>query len=593
MIKFQSDIFELDCSAYGVSLNEENDIFTDNIHKKYSLPGTITDPELISQIAILMVDNISGPVTKIKGRLLFPDRHFPATLFLGEIKGQRTEFSFTYGGSDLAIMDTPLKDLPWPKIIQLNIANYANTVKNLSWPATAFNFPMLYKPEIAEKTNYAAFEKFVNNHNGTVYLENSVNNEGAEPVYLNKNVLAPFPYLLEIVRFGFLQEGKRIFGEVLENPVLKKALYIPKNYLEKFRGNEYVQFSFSTPTGTETVFDRFVYGVYEKKLTPTSIGTYEIDFNLNLDPVLADYFEFNIYREDALSAVRTNIYQALSEKNRVRIEEKFTVNIETNTQFDHIVIQLKLRHTPENISAFNNFEYSFKGGQLNEYPSIFSLANFMPDMTFGEYLSTLETWLNMEIEVHDNYAELKFIQNSILKKHTENHEHLEIPGKVFKYNSNRLYRLSYANGEKVLYNINGQIYSDLDEEGDEIIDIEMKVAPAIIESNENVITAVAPAEASKIDFCVYDGPVNGKPVCSATLQRLLSLQNVFKLWWELWLSFRVRSKTYKESFECSVYERIFLEELSRKYNELHLIRKLSKKYVSEQTMKVEIESETF
>src|SRR5690606_3110833 len=102
MIIFHSDKFQMDVSAYGVSLNEESDLFSDNIHKKYSLPFTMTDPEVISQVALIRLENISGAETKITGRLVFPDRHFPATLFLGEITGKKIQATFTYGDADLA-----------------------------------------------------------------------------------------------------------------------------------------------------------------------------------------------------------------------------------------------------------------------------------------------------------------------------------------------------------------------------------------------------------------------------------------------------------------------------------------------------------
>ena len=42
-----------------------------------------------------------------------------------------------------------------------------------------------------------------------------------------------------------------------------------------------------------------------------------------------------------------------------------------------------------------------------------------------------------------------------------------------------------------------------------------------------------------------------------------------------------------------MHEQLSLKELSFKYNELHVIKKLSRKYISEELMKVDVESETF
>ncbi len=595
MIKLQSDRFEIDLSNYGVVLKEKSNIFSDNTYSNYSLPFLMdADAELLEKLGIPTIDNISDPEVKIKCRLVLDDAHFPAFLFLGEIRGSKIECNITYGEEQQDVYNTKLKDLPWPKIIALQLHSHAKTISQKAWPSTAYNFPMLYNPEIKEESNYGLFEDFVNNHDGTTYLQNEIDNTGAEPVYINRNVLTPFPYILEILRFGYSTIGKKTFGKLFEDETLKKTLYIPEGFLEKFKGAEYQKFSFSTPDSTEIVFNRFTYGIYEKYLTPTSVGTYEISYSFDFDPVLADYFEFNIFQEDALSQERTLLTRFFSENNRVKLQDKYTHNVESATQYDPIVLQLKLRHTTNSIAAFNNVEFNFKGGQLTEYPDIFSLAPFMPDMTFGEYENLLKNWLNLDINTQNRYVEINFVKDSVLKRPREDHSHLEAVEPAKKFNSNRFYKLSYADESQVLFNVNGQVFSDLDEEGRDVIELNMEVQPAVVESNKNIITAVAPKNKSKLDFCVYDG-LNGSgyPTASATLIRELFLQEIFLRLWQLWLSFRLNSKTYKDSFECSVFEKININELSIRYNELHVLKSLNKKYISEKVMQVDIESETF
>lgn len=595
MIKLQSDRFEIDLSTYGVVLKEQSNIFSDKSYGNNSLPFLMdADSELLEKLGILTIDNISDVDTKVKCRLVLEETHFPAFLYLGEIIGSKIQCDITYGEEQQEIYTTKLKDLPWPKVIALQLHEHAKQTSTKSWPATPYNFPMLYNPKINGDSNYALFEDFVNNHDGNTYLQNEVDNTGAEPVYINRNVIAPFPYLLEILRFGYSQIGKKTFGKLFEDETLKKTLFIPDNFLEKFKGTQYQKFSFGTPDTTEIVFNRLVYGVYEKSFTPTAIGTYDIDFSFDLDPVLASYFEFNIFRQDALSQERTLLTRFLSKNNRVKIEDSYTVNVESADQYDTIVLQLKLRHTTNSIANFNNVEYNFKGGKLNEFPDIFSLADFMPDMTFGEYENLLKNWLNLDINVQNRYVEINFVQDSILKRNRVDHSHLEDPEPSKKYNSNRFYKLSYADNSKVLYNINGQVFSDLEEEGSDVIELNMEVQPAVVESNKNIITAVAPKEKSKLDFCVYDGlNSNGKPTASSELIRELFLQAIFVKYWQLWLSFRLNSKTFKDSFKCSVFENITINDLSIRYNELHVLKSLNKKFLSEKVMQVDMESETF
>lgn len=592
MILFKTDKnIEIDLSAYGVSLNEESNLFSNSINKSYSLPFSInTDDELAGKLGLPFLDNITGVETKVRGNLILPDRYYPATLFLGEIVGSSIECQISYGDEELAVYDLQLKDLPWPVVLSPNLRAYAENVIKKDWPATAFNFPMVYAPKIADGSDYEDFKGFMNNHNWG-FLENITEVIGDETFYRNYNVMAPFPYLLEILRFGFSLEGKTISGPAVENALLRKVLYIPDTYLERFRGSEFQSFSFGMP---DEVINEQNSAIYRRQFTAEFEGTYDLKFNLNLDPVTAQHFELKVLQIDPGTNFETVLYLAKSENNRVKIEKDLKVNITPDTTFDTIRIELTLNYQPESIAAHNQFEFLFNDGRLNEFPTYFSLANFMPDLDFGQFVNELKNWLNLDFTIGDAIVNIDFTQDSILLKPREDHSHLEIPKPNKKHNSNRFYKLSYANGSKVFYNASGQIYSELEEEGDEIISIEMDVQPAVVEQNMNVLTAVMPENRSAIDFCVFESvPLLGRPVCSATLIRQLFLQNVFLSFWALWLFYRVHSKSFKESFDCSVYEHISIDELSHKYKELHVIKKLQRKFLSEKTMKVTLESETF
>ena len=149
MIILQTDRFQIDLSAYGVSLSEENSLFSDNIYKSFTLPFYIdADPTLLSKLNIPTVDNVTDLDTKISCRLLLPDRHYKATLYLNEIVGQKISCNLIFGQDDLPVYDTPLSSLPWPLVIEPDILSKANTISEQTWPAVRYNFPMIYRPEI-------------------------------------------------------------------------------------------------------------------------------------------------------------------------------------------------------------------------------------------------------------------------------------------------------------------------------------------------------------------------------------------------------------------------------------------------------------
>ncbi|MBT0607663.1 hypothetical protein [Aequorivita echinoideorum] len=592
MIYFQSEQFELNLLAFGVSLNEENDIFTDSINKSYSLPFTIkADNAILEKLGLPTLDDITDVNSKIPGRLKLPSSHYSANLFLGEVFGDNLECKITFGEATLPVYETKLKDLPWPIILAGDLRQHAKNRIDQQWPLLGYNFPMVYNPKIKEESNYDLFEGFVNNYANGEFLQNEIDTSGEENVYINRNVMVPFPYLLEILKFGYKTAGLKAVGEIFQDETLKKAVYMPEKFLEKLDGSQYLQFAFTSRTRMETA-SNIMYNVYERSFVPENDGTYNLAFTINLDPTLAKYFRLEILRENALSGTLTTLERYYSTENRVQLDEKLDIEVTPANEQDPILVRLTLLYTNRSISDFNNFEFSFSDGQLNVFPTSFSLRDFMPDMTFGEYVNKLKNWLNLEIVPQETAVMINFLQKNILNRAKRSHRHLEVIPKK-QTNSNRFYKLNYANDERVFYTKDGQIYSDLDDEGSDIVIIDMGVQPAIVESNKGVTTAVMPENTSDLDFCIYGGVSGGRPVCKFEDSKKLNLQNVFKKWWEDWLRVRVRGYSYKENFECSPHEIFMIDEISVKYNQFHIMKKLNRKYISEDIMKVDVESETF
>jgi hypothetical protein len=593
MIIFKTDTIEIDLSNFGVSLKEESNLFSDSFNNSYSLPFKIdASEELAVKLGLPFLDNITNVQTRLRGKLITANTYYNATLFLGEILGNSIECDLSFGDQENSVFGMPLKDLPWPVILSPNLRDYAKNQLTKEWPETAFNFPMIHAPKIAEQDDYSHFLGYVNNFDGINFRQNSSALIDGETVYRNYNVLAPFPYLLEILRFGFSLEGKIITGPAVNDELLRKVVYIPENFLERFRGTEFQSFSFSTADEVATENDVSL-SIYKRSFTLEEIGEYNIKFKLNLDPIIAEYFELKVTLEHPSTFVETEIFTAQSQFYRVKMEEELKLNITSATQLHTLKVVLKLKYQSASIAGTNQFEYAYSDGRLNEFPTYFSLANFLPDMNFGEFVNTMKNWLNLDFTIGDHEVHINFTQDSILEKPRRDHNHLEIPKPNKKHNSNRFYQLSYANGQRVFYKKQGQIYSDLEEDGEEIIKIDMDVQPADYKLKDGHFTAIMPEDRCAIDFLVYDGFQGSRPFASPDRIRELFLQAVYLKYWQQWLSYRVNSKTFKESFECSVYERISIDELSYKYSELHVIKKLSRKFLSEKTMRVTIESETF
>jgi len=126
MIVFQTETFQHDLSTTGISLAQQNDIFVDNIDRNFTLPFPIIgDAELLTKLGIPTLENISDLNTKISGRLIVGDNHYPAVLLLGEITGNIIECTITFGEENISTYETRLKDLPWPVKVTSELPTFA------------------------------------------------------------------------------------------------------------------------------------------------------------------------------------------------------------------------------------------------------------------------------------------------------------------------------------------------------------------------------------------------------------------------------------------------------------------------------------
>lgn len=606
MIVFRSGDYSLDLALFGVDLNEESNMFIDSMIKSYSFPflQPIT-PELAQKLGFPSTENITSINSELKGTLTIDDDYYEATMTFGEVEGEFVETSVNYGDEVLPVYDTDLADLPWPVHIVTDSQALASKYLDKTWPEVTHNFPMIFRPDINNENGYDDFELFVNKYDGTDFIQNIEETVNNQPVYRNKNVLSPCPYLLEILSFIYKQEGKKIRGNVITDERLNDILYLPEAYIEKFKGSLFSAFQFDVPDATDTItFDnlgglnlgvfteRINVGIYKRTFTPDNLGTYALKFNLNLDPVTADYFDLNIYQINPQNGDKTYLYTANSRRNRVSINENLSINVTSDNQFHPIWIELSLTYTNESITANNAFEYSYREGRLNELIGSYSLAQFMPDMTAGEYVNLIKNWLNLEIVFKEEYVHIDFVEEAIEELPYVDHSHLEIKRPKKKYNDNRVFKLIYSDKSKVIVDSSGQIFSDIEKEKKDIIEIKMDVQMAIVEQNFNIGTAVYP-EKDTTTFGLYSGLRFGSNVCADTVAGFSGkVDNVYQAFWSKWLNTRTNNITFKDKFMAHQSELLQLRSKIFKYNSRLLPKSIRKRRKLQEYWEVEVESET-
>lgn len=591
MIIFQTEISQINLTHLQPSLTEENNKFVNDSLRNYSLPFNLDlDSEIARKLGLPHIENIYAYKSIIKGILILDNDFFNAYIKLGTIIDRKAKATLFYGEDVLEVYDTNLRDLPWPTIITpTGLSDYAESLLDKTYPETSHNFPMLYRPEIKEREDYSDFKLFVNNWQSQNFLPNNTI-VGEETTFRNEYVMAPFPYLLEIVRFLYKQEGLEAKGQFFESEFFKKILYVPDNFFEKFLGNQYDAFQFSTPTSTELI-DNQEFAVYEYVNTPNLVGTYEIGFEINLNASLAAIFSLEITRREAGTTNETTVYLAESSGSNVNISDTVEINVTDDGLFDQIKITLKILNPNVSIAPFNSFEYNFQEGRENVFPDTYTLSDFVPDKKAGDFINEIKNIWNLDLIFNDNEVFVNFTEKTFLLANADDKEHLKELAPEKKLNTDRYYVLSYANDERVKVDHTGQVFSAVREFQEEL-PIKMNFDPLKIRENFGHLTGVYKPDTDGMQFGLYDGIQFRNYFVDNINEEDLSLQQNYNKFWKQWLKFRTNSFSYKESFKAHITEIFDLQKFMYKYNQLHIIKKLTKKRESAKYWKVTSESET-
>ena len=591
MIKFQTPAWEWDLSNLGLSFNEASDYFSNKISKSFSFPANIkiTDDVAI-KLGLVNHNNVSSYTNKIYGYLTLDNAFYDAYISINDTDGETAEITFFYGKEVLSVFDKNLNELPFPIIIANGgLPSFAKTQISKFWPEATHNFPKIWREDIKQKANYSHFEYFINNYVNNSGWEFPVNTtdliEGVNTV-VNRNIMAPFPYLLEIFKIAFKSEGLEIRGEFVNDDLIKKILLVPKNYFEKFAVTQYDNYSFNLYTRQETISGKTV-NVFEKIHTPTEEGSYSLKIRVNLSNAQAQYFSLTVVQNFV------TLYEAKSTNKRVVINEEIDINIVNTDVFNPIKVELKLYSQHNSIAPYNNFTYEFKEGQLNIFPETYSLADFMPDINFREFINRIKTWFNLKFDYTENAVYINYLDNAIGALNFIDKSHLEQPKPKRKLSENNLFKLNYLNKQEVFFSKEGQIYSTTDFVDQETTKIPIEVLPLEVNENKGSVTAIYPEDDEDLMFCLYNGLLGNEPLAVDKINNeSLNLQDVVNKCWVNWLRFRANSETYKDSFQMHVSETLNIKEGIFKYNKNHLIKTKRTKRIDEENWQVDVESET-
>lgn len=579
MIVFYGSDFELNVTNFNIKFIEESAFFFKSFFKNYTLPFTMPlDDETSIKLGLIDVSNISNYKVKHEGKLLIDTKFYDA-FFILEIRNEELEGSFFFGKENLPVLEKSLKEIPFPTITTSNMNSLINSYIDKSWPEVPCNFPMVYDDDFSKTTNYDAFEGVVNKRVGGALVYNTLD---VDDNLLNKNIVTPFPYILEILKRGFLSENRSLVGGFVNKKENAHLLLDSKLHLEKFSSTTSQDIQFKTHTDQYLDNGVFISEFKDESLITTS-GTYNIKISINLpSDIIVTSFQ--------LVQDTTVIFESTSRA----IQKDLAINIENFTSNVNVYYILKLEGNVGSIEDYNNISFEKGEGKLNVFKNTFSLAEIVPDMTFGGFLEKLKNWLNLKFTIQNSYVKIDYVEELFDVVDFKDETQFEIKTPRIEFNQTKRFQLTteYPYSEIIVdkTGLNTNIY---DIRKEDITTIETGVSIYPIEERNSIFTAVRNKEA-KFGILLYNGKdANNNAVVTSNVEgKSFSLQEIYTKYWAKWLYFRLNSETYKDKFTAHSLEDFSTLVGRFKYNKKHLIKKITKSRISEEHYLYEIESET-
>lgn len=579
--------FVLNLTNTKITLVEENPLFFNYFVRNYTWPfSKEIDDETSRKLGFLDLENSTNYKTKFYGKLQIDDSFDEAYLLISNHKGNVIEGTIYYGKSSFQLLDKQLSSLPFPIVsTSTNLITHAKEVIEKQYPEVGYNFPMVINEKFKETTKYEKFEGVINQYKNGNFVTNSNQTENGETVAYNRNIMVPFPYLMEILKVGFDSENMIMRGSFVTDRVNEKLLVYTDKYLEKFYSGLPEGFQFTT--ANEVWQNGVVSADYYRAYSISQTGSYNVHLFLNI-PSDIRVSEYKVEHNNEI------IYTSSSNS----INKNLIVNIENSDDLGSLKFYLKLRkHTfnPSNgignIKDFNKVEFSFSDGQLNIFPNSFSLAEIMPDMTFGSFLNKIKNWLNLEITFDKNIATLNYIETKFLEVDFKDETSFEIEKPKRTFNQNKLYKLS--TGNDIIYISSDGIVNSTDGYRDEdVIKIDMGLHIMNIEGLDTLFTAKK-SGTEQLQLFLYDGLQNDLPVTvQYVFSRNYSLSEIYSRYWVKWLQFRLNSELFKDKFPIHILEKFNINSGRFKYNKKHIYKKLRKRRILENYWETEMESES-
>lgn len=605
-----NDGFEIPLHEAKFTFVEENPRFKDSFWTNYTLPIDIEyTRDFISNFGHYSSLNASNLKRYHEGIHLFEGKPRVAKMEIMEFRKNGIKIQIDSGFETLPNFDKKLEDLPLLDLPVNDIYAHANEIVHKKYPETVYNFPKLYTDQYnLDSEEWKYFDSFINNRAdyggglGKVFHRNRLEND--KDVY-NKNIIHPLPYLLYVLKVGFANAGFRLEGEILEDEYLKQRLiWSGRNYYKTGEQKEHKITAYHEDF-TDTLQNTT--GKWTKRVRIAAPGKYRMNISV----------EGAAGRTSRLTISSSNITlfthpMHIDRAGKYTHSFEFDVSEQEVEQGGELIFSYIGYHAAD---AFDNEGKNIGMARIHINPQrihtadgkvipyVFNenrvqLSRAMPEMTFGELVTTIKNLRNYDLYFEGNKAIMNIIRladgntNELIDFRA-----FEVDDPLRTFNDKISFNIKFPEHESVeLQNIY------FDEKGyhlnkknipDEATEISINAFCLPLTHFRGAYTAKVFDEASTLMLVYYDG-LNTEGNNHATNPPGLMDENLAQHL-KSWYMNRLTNYSYKWSFitEKNKIRKYDIRSEIFCYGKRHLIKSWTKRSLSETLYIVEMETETY
>lgn len=611
--KFITERNEILLSRVRTNFTEENSRFKDSVWTKYTLPVQVYyDRDFLSKSGQYSSINNSNLPLKEEGYHIFEGKMQKGIITYSDIGKTKCTVQIDSGFEQLPNFEKKLNELPVEYRLVNNIYDHANEIVSKKYPETNYNFPRLYTDAYdLDSEGWKQFESFINDRrldtsiNTKVFPQNDVSESTNGWDVVNKNIIQPLPYLLHVLKAGFLDGGFVLQGDILDDPRFKQRLiYSAEQYYNTGDQKYFKTYVYSAEFFNNEVVAGQIFGHWTKKFKIDAPGKYRIIGNCftNYDGnsslvIKKDGVIISTYSSGTVSAFIN--FDKIIEVAIEEAEDLPEITLEyfgkvlpdrSDSQKVNIgVADIKINPMRENTPDGDPIPFVFNFNRVD-------LKRALPDMTFGELCNRIKNWGNFDLVFENNTVTMNRIVID-KNKEPEDFREYEVKDPPRNRNEKQYFNLKFPDIEGVDipdiffsekgYELNKDVLPD------ETTEIPIEAFCLPLETFRGVKTAKVYDESNTLMLVFYDGlDENGdnhakNPAGLHGVELAESVKDWFLnrlLNWVFRWTFKIlKSKIRKYNIKSEIFA----------YNKKHWIKSWIKNSISDKYYSVDIETETF